>query len=460
MNLLAAHLGAGVLAGVVAALERARVHPAAIVAVARASLVLALVSAVAPSLGGTDWAPPLPGAVPEAGRQVVAAVSAVAPEALGAVSVGDLLAALAVVGAVRWTVAAATVAGAVSACGPARRMGRLTLRVGDAGPFALATPWGACIVLDRATWDRPADRQLALRHEVLHLRHGDALWAWPVSLAFALLFANPAAAWLSRRLRLLEELAVDRALLDAGVAPVPYADLLVRTAMRPAALVPSLAQHPVAERIAMMRLSPSLRRLPLALVLLLAALPLSVTALAVDPSLPEGTPAFVAERAEVILGSERGRAWVARGLANYEAQGPMVRAALAEAGLPGWLAAVPLIESAYENLDASRNPVGAAGMWQFMPETARRMGLVVDEAVDERLDPARATSAAVRLLAELHAEFGDWGLALAAYNVGAAEVRAAITKGGTRDATALMRAGDLPPYAADVAAAAGWVRGR
>lgn len=70
----------------------------------------------------------------------------------------------------------------------------------------------------------------------------------------------------------------------------------------------------------------------------------------------------------------------------------------------------------------------AAGLWQLMPATARGMGLRVDNVVDERMDLYRSTEAAVIMLKELHQQFGDWHLALAAYNCGPGRVRRAIRR--------------------------------
>ncbi len=72
----------------------------------------------------------------------------------------------------------------------------------------------------------------------------------------------------------------------------------------------------------------------------------------------------------------------------------------------------------------------AAGLWQLMPATAREMGLRVDGTVDERLDMYRSTEAAVLMLKDLHQQFGDWHLALAAYNCGPGRVRRAIRAAG------------------------------
>lgn len=72
----------------------------------------------------------------------------------------------------------------------------------------------------------------------------------------------------------------------------------------------------------------------------------------------------------------------------------------------------------------------AAGLWQLMPATAREMGLRVDGVIDERLDLYRSTEAAVLMLKGLHQQFGDWHLALAAYNCGPGRVRRAIRSAG------------------------------
>jgi membrane-bound lytic murein transglycosylase D len=90
------------------------------------------------------------------------------------------------------------------------------------------------------------------------------------------------------------------------------------------------------------------------------------------------------------------------------------------------------------------SPKGARGLWQLMPETARRYGLVVDSRRDERLDPLKATHAAAQYLRDLHAEFQDWPLALAAYNAGEDRVERALEQLETRDFWTLSRHAALP----------------
>jgi membrane-bound lytic murein transglycosylase D len=75
----------------------------------------------------------------------------------------------------------------------------------------------------------------------------------------------------------------------------------------------------------------------------------------------------------------------------------------------------------------------AAGLWQFIQETGKREGLTINDLVDERYNPRKATNAALTHLKRLHGEFGDWLIAMAAYNAGSQRLREAMTNQGTTD---------------------------
>jgi len=99
---------------------------------------------------------------------------------------------------------------------------------------------------------------------------------------------------------------------------------------------------------------------------------------------------------------------------------PYIVAELRAAGLPEELSWLPLIESGYKVRALSK--ARALGLWQFIPSTGYKFGLKRDMYIDERLDPEKATKAAIEYLKELHQMFGDWTTVLAAYNSGEGRV--------------------------------------
>ncbi len=157
-------------------------------------------------------------------------------------------------------------------------------------------------------------------------------------------------------------------------------------------------------------------------------------------ALPRGDAQF--ERFVAAYRSKGGKAWLE---AVYERSRPFasyIHERIRYYGLPEELFFLPFIESEYSTKAVSKS--GAMGLWQFMRNSVGGYGMRIDDWVDERRDFMKSTDGALRKLRDNYDRFGDWNLALAAYNCGAGAMDRAIKAGGSRDYWELRAAGKLP----------------
>src|SRR5580698_1958305 len=140
--------------------------------------------------------------------------------------------------------------------------------------------------------------------------------------------------------------------------------------------------------------------------------------------------------------SGRGRGTFERAFARSGRYHDMIVSTLKEEGVPQDLIYLAQAESGFHPLAVSR--VGARGIWQFMASRARGYGLNHSMWVDDRQDPEKSTRAAARHLKDLYNQFGDWYLAMAAYNSGPGTVQAAVKRTGYADFWELYRRDVLP----------------
>lgn len=155
-------------------------------------------------------------------------------------------------------------------------------------------------------------------------------------------------------------------------------------------------------------------------------------------------PANAKVLAYVDLFQGRLRDWFQISLQRSVAYMPMIHAKLLAAGLPLDLAYIPIVESAFRTDALSR--AKARGFWQLMRATGVENGLKYDWYVDERSDPEKATTAAVKYLKVLNRMFaGDWHLTLASYNGGPGTVQSAIRRRRTKDFWKLAEKGRYLP---------------
>lgn len=126
--------------------------------------------------------------------------------------------------------------------------------------------------------------------------------------------------------------------------------------------------------------------------------------------------------------SNRRKALVEKMLGMWLYYEPIFEEALSKEGMPLELKYLPIIESALNPNAVS--PAGAAGLWQFILSTGRGMGLEVNSLIDERRDTYKASQKAAEFLKSLYKTYGDWSLAIAAYNCGPGNVNKAIRRSG------------------------------
>ncbi len=140
--------------------------------------------------------------------------------------------------------------------------------------------------------------------------------------------------------------------------------------------------------------------------------------------------------------TKNGKGTLERGLIRAGRYEDMIRRVLREEGVPQDLIYLAQAESGFHEQALSR--AGARGMWQFISSRATGYGLARNWWLDERLDPEKSTRAAARHLHDLYNQFGDWYLAMAAYNSGPGNVQQAVRRTGFADFWELYRRNVLP----------------
>ncbi|MDF3020486.1 MAG: mltD [Steroidobacteraceae bacterium] len=360
-----------------------------------------------------------------------------------------------------------------------RRHGRVRIWLNDTvrTPFSYWIPGSAHVVLPSYLLERGDHLRMVLAHELQHHRQRDTVWLYFFRALGWLCALNPFAHLWKRRLGRMQEFACDEALITRrGWSADVYARCLLDVAAREREAAPGFRLSTplirfgdplvLTRRIEMMMQPKRLtfiKPLQMSIVAALLAL-MTLAAYAAggwvqDRRVTREQAEAMAERVsansgftvvvndEVLhelnryAGTPEGREFMRASLQRFEGYRSEVVASLAKHGVPAELAAVPLVESGYQNLDASHNRLSSAGIWQFIPNTALAFGLRVDGQVDDRLDAERLTDAAGRMLRADHLRFTDWQLALMAFNMGAHGLQKAIDTTGSRDPWTLIRAG-------------------
>lgn len=339
------------------------------------------------------------------------------------------------------------------------------------------------VVLPIAFIERNADLRLAIRHELQHIRQNDTHWSHLLLIVKCVCFWNPFIRFWINWLSELQEYACDEALiLRKHAAPMAYAECLVNSAVHaldsqalPTAALAMLGfsnnkqSSILHRRISMLFQYKKSHKKSMILMLayLLCSLFISSAAYAfgsgtnTNPVGHQQLVALIANSvtnndlqvtaapevvAEInnIRGSEQARTYMQTALKNMQQYHTYIHAELKKSNIPQDFLALPLVESGYRPLDQKVNPVQAAGIWQFIPATAHRFGLVINDTRDDRLNTHMATRAAIAYLNALYAQFKDWKLAAIAYEYGEDQTAQLIQAIGSRDPWVLARSPAAP----------------
>tara|TARA_B100000749_G_scaffold280895_2_gene280624 strand:+ start:20394 stop:21956 length:1563 start_codon:yes stop_codon:yes gene_type:complete len=331
------------------------------------------------------------------------------------------------------------------------------------------------VVIPEGILNQPKLFQIARWHEYEHLRSGDAIWSYFLYLLKCMSFINPLVHGWIGRIHTLQEVRCDqRVIRRNNINKQQYAMALIQTIEsigRPRDLYLSVGMGVTSsvlkERIICMKNKESLNskwRFLLAAAFVvsvggLSSIAYSFTGATTELTLKQANAlmASVKKKSDLplkmnreilaelnkLLNTESGQAYTQKALENYKQYQAMIEETVGDYNFPKELRSVGFIESGFRNLPPSRNPVKAAGIWQFIKSTALRYGLNVNSNIDERLNEELETDAAMRLLGANYLRFQNWELSLLSYYLGGNRVYEATRRANSKDAWDLLSQGHL-----------------
>jgi membrane-bound lytic murein transglycosylase D len=369
-----------------------------------------------------------------------------------------------------------------------KRVGKVQLLVsGDIGVPCAA--WGffrRSIVLPSTYLEKPLYARMSIRHEAEHIRNADPLAVFLLVGLQRVFFWNPFISRLVEAIHRLQEFACDahvvghhrvspqaygRCLLYAAETAANHPGLLVGTT----SMARAMGGEELKRRIEMILENRERikKAVPLP-VILLAGMFICGSAFVAHSAVqqkkltmeeatryakltseksavPIDMNEKVLARLNQLIATESGRKFSTEAFARLPKYQQMIRQVFSKHEIPEELIGLALFESGLNNDLVSS--MKATGIWQFIPNTARRYQLVVDGKTDERLNPEKETVAAARYLKDLFAQFKDWRLAIKAYNEGENRVAKLIKAHGTADAWVIDQASNTENYLSGAIAA-------
>ncbi len=360
-----------------------------------------------------------------------------------------------------------------------RKINSVSIYANDeiAVPFSFWLPRNNDLIVPSTMLGDSQKLKISILHELQHHRQGDTRYIYLMWLLRIICVINPLIHVWSRWLSELQEFACDEALVGRNkVESLQYARCLVEVAedalnqkfypVSATGLTFLIEQKLLKRRVQQMLSVKNESKFTVTWVFAsviaaaIAATSFATGSLVQDRriSLPEAQkmaatassnsefPAIevndlVLKQLNRYLGTPEGREFMKQSLVRMQEYRDMIERKLTESDVPRELMAVPIVESGFQNLMPTNAPRVGAGIWMFMAQTARELGLTVNSQVDERLDSTILTDAAMRYFKSAQSEFSDWRLALLAYNSGPQSIRRGIEATGSKDPWTLVRAG-------------------
>ncbi|MCO5141915.1 MAG: M56 and MltD domain-containing protein [Oligoflexia bacterium] len=362
-----------------------------------------------------------------------------------------------------------------------KKIGSLEIYVHDQikVPFSFALVRTSNIILPQKFLEKKENFYISILHELQHHRQKDTLFIYFIYVAKIICWLNPFSHLWARSILEIQEFACDEALLgQKRVNSKNYANCLIdvaETALNqeksPACatgLLFLIECNLIKRRIEKMLTIKKYNKARVLPVILGAAIlscfftttiiasnfvqdrrvsMLQATKMAdkarSESSFPIVVNDLVLKQMNKYLGTPEGRKFMSDAILRMDSYKDLVEEKINKYHMPLEIMAIPLIESGYQNLPQRKNSKWtAAGLWQFIPSTARKFGMLVNSEVDERLNVEKETDAAMRYLLMNKLAFNDWLLSIMAYNMGENALESAIQKEKTRDAWKLIRAGN------------------
>ena len=363
-----------------------------------------------------------------------------------------------------------------------RKLGRVLLLANDQIkiPFSFWLPFRAFVVVPLALVNQNSDYRTSVLHELQHHRQRDTLWIYLFGFLKVICIFNPAVHFWNRKVSEIQEFACDETLVDQGkVDSQSYARCLVEVAQtalgqknNPASatgiiyLIESSLLKRRIEKMLNQKKKSGNSQISILIGVILTftmgitsyasksiiqdkrisqdqAQALAKNAQKQNSDFPIVVNDMVLQQLNRFLGTPEGRDYMRESLARMESHKSVIDQHLEKYKMPQELLALPIIESGYRNLSQGHfnSSNKSAGIWQFIPSTARVFGLKVEKETDERLDISRNTDAAMRYLKSNYLRFQDWQLSVMAYNMGENAVQNGIDKAKTRDPWLLIKKG-------------------